>query len=170
MANSPLLTFSNIKHTVVDSLVNGEITYKDEAISILFNTGEGGNTHYLCSYVSPFNTITGNFVSNKSLARFEVRVNPIESTEYGPGIGDQVFYIINVTAGVTNSFTIPISSTGFTGSASDTYRVCLMAQSEADYSWDVTQVFMSLDNTNKTTPEIFKPTSDDGIEVHLVAN
>ena len=82
MANFPTLTFSNVKHKVATGVNNGTILTKDEEILVTFNNGVGNN--YRVSYNSPFNQITGTAKSNKSLSRFEIRVTPIESPDYGP--------------------------------------------------------------------------------------
>lgn len=162
MAAFPTITYSNIKHKVDGGLVNNEITYQDETISTSFNNGEGA-TAYKVSYNPPFNSITGNFTPNRELSRFEIRVNPIETNDFGPGIGNLAFSKINdMPANASRSFSITVSNATFTGSQSGTYRVCLMGQSSVDYTWDCTQLFMVVGPGT-----VFKPKNSDGYDVHF---
>ena len=162
MASFPTITYSNIIHKIDAGLVEGVITYQDENITPIFNNG-AGSTVYMASYNFPFNSITGNFTPNRELSRFEIRVNPIEVNNFGPGIGNLAFSKINdMPANASRSFSISITTNTFTGSNSNTYRICLMGQSSVDYSWDCTQLFMVVGPG--TT---FKPKNSDGYDVHF---
>ena len=132
MAHIPTITYTNVTHKIDDGVSAGVFSYQDEDITIAFNEGSG--TLYRASYNSPFNQITGSFTPNMALARFEIRVNPVEAADYGPYVGNLAYFITGIMNGVTKSFTIPINTTIFTGSDSNTYRICLLAQSELDYS------------------------------------
>ena len=135
MASFPTITYSNIKHKIDAGLVNGIITYQDETITPVFNNGTGSSAVYKASYNSPFNSITGTFTPNRELSRFEVRVNPIETNDFGPGIGQLAFSKINdMPANAARNFSVSITTTTFTGSTSGVYRICLMGQSSLDYS------------------------------------
>lgn len=139
MANFPVVTYSNIKHKVNGTVANGVFTYLDEDITPSFNNGLGGNTNFKVSYNAPYNKITGNLVANMRLLKFEVRVNTIENAttkhEYGPGEGALVSgsSMTNIAPDVVTPFEITITSGPFSGSASNTYVVCLLAQGE-DFS------------------------------------
>jgi len=160
MAEFPTITYSNVKHKVDNGISAGAITYRDEDITPVFNNGSG--TAYKASYNSPFNSITGSFTSNRGLSRFEIRVNPVETEDFGPGIGNLACSMTGITANTATSFTINITQAIFTGSQSNTYRICLMGQSTLDYSWDCTQLFMVVGPGTK-----FKPASSDGYDVHF---
>lgn len=165
MAQFPTITYSNVKHKVDNGLSGGVVQVKDETITPVFNTTAGDMTTYRVSCVSPYNQITGNFTSNRALTRFEIRVNPIETTDYGPGIGNLAFEATTIAANTSRSFTITVNDTIFAGSQSNTYRVCLMAQSEVDYSWDFTQLYMVV-GSDHTGSYVYKPTDYDGYDVH----
>ena len=62
----------------------------------------------------------------------------------------------------------PTNKDIFTGSASNTYRICLMGQSSLDYSWDCTQFFMVVDAANSNNYIKYKPTDADGYDVHFI--
>ena len=171
MANYPTITYSNVKHKVdlgsdapaSSRIVDGVIQVKDEDITPIFNNGSG--TSYRASYNSPYNQITGNYTPNKALSRFEIRVNPVEIADYGPGIGNLAYSATNIANGTLSSFTINITQAIFTGSTSNTYRICLMAQSSLDRSWDFTQLYMVVGDTH-TGSYVYKPTDSDGYDVH----
>ena len=116
MAQFPTITYSNVKHKVDNGLSGGVVQVKDETITPVFNTTTGTMTAYRVSCVSPYNQITGNFTSNRALTRFEIRVNPIETTNYGPGIGNLAFEATTIAANTSRSFTIIVNSTTFAGS------------------------------------------------------
>ena len=175
MANFPTLTFSNVKHKVANGVNNGTILTKDEEILVTFNNGVGNN--YRVSYNSPFNQITGTAKSNKSLSRFEIRVTPIESQDYGPWIGQLAYSNTSITPNTAINFTINVIDTVFTGSPTNKYRVCLMGQSDLDYTWDCTQFFMVIDandsfifNNAYTEVEYIESTGTQYIDTNFVAS
>ena len=175
MANFPTLTFSNVKHKVANGVNNGKILTKDEEILVTFNNGVGNN--YRVSYNSPFNQITGTVKSNKSLSRFEIRVTPIESPDYGPWIGQLAYSNTSITPNTAINFTINVIDTVFTGSPTNKYRVCLMGQSDLDYTWDCTQFFMVIDtndsfifNNAYTEVEYIESTGTQYIDTNFVAS
>lgn len=161
MAQAPTITYSDVKHKVDNGISAGVIQVKNENITPVFNHGTGNNTVYRVSYISPYNQITGKYTSNKALQRFEIRVNPAETADYGPGIGTLVHLDQNIDAAMQQNFTITVSQSTFTGSQNNLYRVCLMAQCKADLSWDFTQLFMVVGPG--TT---FKPANATGYDVH----
>ena len=152
MASFPTITFSEVKHKVHNGYSNGAITYRDEDITPVFNHGTGST--YRASYNAPFNSITGKYRSNIALSRFEIRVNRVEDSDYGPGIGNLAHVDLGISANTLTSFTINITQATFTGSPTNTYRVCLMAQSSLDYSWDFTQLYMVVGSNNSS--DIYK--------------
>ena len=175
MANFPTLTFSNVKHKVANGVNNGTILTKDEEILVTFNNGVGNN--YRVSYNSPFNQITGTATANKSLSRFEIRVTPIESQDYGPWIGQLAYSNTSITPNTAINFTINVIDTVFTGSPTNKYRVCLMGQSDLDYTWDCTQFFMVIDandsfifNNAYTEVEYIESTGTQYIDTNFVAS
>ena len=175
MANFPTLTFSNVKHKVANRVNNGKILTKDEEILVTFNNGVGNN--YRVSYNSPFNQITGTATSNKSLSRFEIRVTPIESQDYGPWIGQLAYSNTSITPNTAINFTINVIDTVFTRSPTNKYRVCLMGQSDLDYTWDCTQFFMVIDtndsfifNNAYTEVEYIESTGTQYIDTNFVAS
>lgn len=172
MANFPTITYSNVKHKVdlgssapaSSKIVSGAIQVKDEDITIVFNGGNGNS--YRASYNAPYNQVTGTFTANKELNRFEIRATPVETADYGPGIGKLAYVATGISANTATNFSFNITATTFTGSSSNTYRICLLAQSSTDYSWDSTEVYMVLVNTSGTTRENFVTTTNGDYEVH----
>lgn len=140
MAIFPTITYFNVKHTIDGGFFNGSITYQDEDITVAFNGGTTDSiTAYRASYNSPFNSITGRFSSNMELNRFEIRVTPMSpatgySDDYGPGIGNLAYFTQGISANTLTNFSISITPEVFIGSSTNTYRVCLMAQSSIDHS------------------------------------
>ena len=168
MANFPTITYKNLKHKVSDGISDGVIQTKDEAITVVFNNGIGVTSTYKVSFNSPHNQITGTLNSNKELTKWEARVTPAEVNDYGPTVGNSAALITGVNANTDTDFTILITQDVFTGSPSNTYRICLMGQSSLDYSWDCTQFFMVIDAANSSNHIKYKPTDADGYDVHFV--
>ena len=170
MAQFPNVTYSNVKHKVHNGYNNGEILYRDEDITILFNNSNVNMT-YKASYNAPYNQVSGQFTSDISIARFEIRVTPVEDADYGPGIGSLVFFTNNVLLNTSRNFSFDITPETFYGSQSDTYRICLLTQSELDYSWDFTQLYMVLNNSGTTYVgyTTTDTTAPEGYEVHGMA-
>ena len=177
MANFPTITYKNLKHKVSDGISNGAIQTKDEAITVVFNNGIGIASTYKVSFNSPHNQITGTLNSNKELTKWEARVTPAEVDDYGPTVGICAKIITGVSANTDTDFTIPITQDVFTGSPSNTYRICLMGQSSLDYSWDCTQFFMTIDandsfifNNAYTEVEYIESTGTQYIDTNFVAS
>jgi len=161
MAQAPTITYTDVKHKIDNGLSAGVVQVKDEVITPIFNGGAGNNTVYKVSYVAPYNQITGKYTPNKALQRFEIRVNPAEEADYGPGIGALAHLDQNIDASSLNNFSITVSQNTFYGASNNLYRVCLMAQCKADLSWDFTQLFMVVG------PRIlYKPVNSTGYDVH----
>ena len=168
MANFPTITYTNLKHKVSNGISGGVIQTKDEAITVVFNNGIGTTSTYKASFNSPHNQITGTLNSNKELTKWEARVTPVEVDDYGPTVGNCAKIITGVSANTDTDFTIPITQAVFTGSPTNTYRICLIGQSSLDYSWDCTQFFMVIDTTNSSNYIKYKPVDADGYDVHFV--
>ena len=168
MANFPTITYTNLKHKVSNGVSSGVIQTKDEAITVVFNNGTGTTSTYKASFNSPHNQITGTLNSNKELTKWEAHVTPVEVDDYGPTVGNCAARITGVNANTNTNFTIQITQDIFTGSASNTYRICLMGQSSLDYSWDCTQFFMVIDAANSNNHIKYKPTDADGYDVHFI--
>ena len=151
MANFPTITYTNLKHKVDNGISGGVIQSKDEAITLVFNNGIGTANKYRASFNSPHNQITGTLNSNRELSKWQVRVTPIEVDDFGPEVGNRATIITGISANIATNFTIPITQAVFTGSPTNTYRLCLMGQSSLDYSWDCTQLFMVIDNNTSFT-------------------
>ena len=134
MATAPLITYLSITHKVCNGVSNGLVASKDEAINVSFTRNIAALSAYKVSYNSPFNVINGTFKANRPVTTFEIRVYPAEATSYGPGEGARVFVMTGITANTEKQFTFAVDATAFSGSQSNTYRVCLFAQSELDYS------------------------------------
>ena len=146
MANFPTITYTNLKHKVDNGIIDGVIQTKDEDITVVFNNGVGTTSTYRASFKSPHNQITGILNSNKELTKWEARVTPAEIDDYGPTVGKCAATITGVEANTDTAFTILITSRVFTGSPTNTYRICLMGQSSLDYSWDCTQLYMVINS------------------------
>lgn len=138
MATVKTLTYSNLSHKVLDtanfSATTG-LAYKDEAI-VLSTTVSSSQTIYVASYNDPFNVISGTFTANTAANRFEIRVTPVEDSSYGVNAGNLVYSYQNIRSGLTADFSFKITSDTFTGSASNTYLICFLAQREIDGKWD----------------------------------
>lgn len=167
MANFPTITYKNLKHKIISGVSGGVIQTADEVITVVFNNGIGTTSTYKVSFNSPHNQITGTLNSNKELTKWEARVTPAEVDDYGPTVGNCAKIITGVSANTDTDFTIPITQDVFTGSPSNTYRICLMGQSSLDYSWDCTQFFMVIDAANSSNHIKYKPTDADGYDVHF---
>ncbi len=148
MATFPTMTYSNITHKVHNGLSNGAVVYRDEQIAVNFSRTVDNLTPYKISYHSPYNEITGMATANISVSRFEIRVTPVEEQNYGPSDGARAFALTGIRPGTNIDFNIPINFNTFIGSPSGQYRVCLMAQSELDHSWDCTQLYMVVDTND----------------------
>ena len=134
MANFPTITYKNLKHKIITGVSGGVIQTADEDIAVVFNNGIGTTSTYKVSFNSPHNQITGTFNSNKELTKWEARITPAEVDDYGPNVGKCATTITGISANTDTNFTIPITQAVFTGSPSNTYRICLMGQSSLDYS------------------------------------
>lgn len=165
MAQSPTVTYSNLKHKVSDGIEAGVFKYKDEAITATFSRGIAELSSYLVSFNAPYNEITGTLTSNMELAAFEVRVTPIESTSYGPEEGLLACSLAGIAANTATNFTISINEDTFAGSSSGVYRVSLLAQCSLDYTWDCTQIYTCLNNA-KDNSIVYVPNGSDTYEVH----
>jgi len=136
MANFPTVTYSDLKHKVNGGYVNNAITYQDEAIAVSFNNALGGNTNFKVSYNAPYNKIYGKLTSNLRLLRFEARVSTIENATnnraFGPTEGALITdsVLTNIAPDTLTSFEFTITPSTFSGSASNTYVICLLAQGE----------------------------------------
>jgi len=151
MASYPLVTYTNLKHKVITGLSNGSLVIGDESITPVFSKTTENILPFKVSFVSPYNQITGTFTANRALNAFEVRISPAEETSYGPGEGICAFSIVGIAGNTSNNFIIPINSATCLCSPSNTYRICLLAQSELDYSWDCTQLYMVIDTNTSFT-------------------
>ena len=151
MANFPTITYTNLKHKVDNGVSGGVVQSKDEAITLVFNNGIGTTNKYKASFNSPHNQITGTLSSNKELSKWQVRVTPIEVDDFGPEVGNRATLITGISANTATNFIIPITQAVFTGSPTNTYRLCLMGQSSLDYSWDCTQLYMVIDTNTSFT-------------------
>ena len=134
MATTPLITYLSITHKVCNGVSNGLVASKDEAIDVSFTRDISSLTAYKVSYHSPFNVVSGTFKANRPVTTFEIRILPAEALSYGPGEGVRAFVMTGITANTEKQFTFSVDSTTFSGSSSNTYRVCMFAQSELDYS------------------------------------
>ncbi len=168
MANFPTIAYTNLKHKVSNGVSGGTIQTKDEAIAVAFNNGVGTTSTYKASFNSPHNQITGTLKSNKDLTKWEARVTPIETEDYGPTVGNSATLITGIGANTNVNFTIPITQAVFSGSPTNTYRICLLGQSSLDYSWDCTQLFMVIDTNNTNNYIKYKPKAADGYDVHFI--
>ena len=154
MADYPSVTYTNLKHKVANGVSGGVVQVKDETINVVFACDIGLLQNYRASYNSPYNEITGTLNSDRELSKFEVRVTPVEVNEYGPDIGNRAYIDTSIAANTNKNFTIPITQAIFAGSPSKAYRICLLAQSSLDYSWDCTQLFVTVDDSVSLYQEV----------------
>jgi len=146
MASYPTITYSNVKHKVDNGLSSGVIQTVDEDITAYIRYLRTIPTQlksFKLSAVAPFNQITGTLTSDKNLTRWEVRAilySAANPSNYGPGVGDLLCSKTNIIANTATNFEIIITPSTFS-QGDGIYRVCLMGQSEVDYSWDCTQIF-----------------------------
>ena len=159
-----VVIYSDIKHKVLGNFSNGTFSYVDEDITALFNDAVGESTSYKVSPNDPYNKVTGKFTPQIPISRFEIRVNPIEDTNYGPDVGNLLFSYQGALVSRTYPFTFLVSTASFNGSQSGIYRICLLAQKEVDHSWDYTQIFTVL-NATKTAYLNYKTIGHDAFEV-----
>jgi hypothetical protein len=117
------------------------------------------------SFVSPYNKITVSMTPSTSLSYYEVRVTK-SNEAYDIGVGQLAYYATNVAGNTAKTFDINVNSTNFTG-GSGTYRISLYAQNAADYSWDVTYLFMVIPSSGSTN-QLFAPKGSDGLEVSVI--
>lgn len=134
MAIVKTLTYSNLSHKVLDTAnfsASTGLAYKDEEI-ILSSTVSTSQTIYVASYNDPFNIISGTFTANVATNRFEIRVTPVEDSDYGVNAGNLVYSYQNIRSGLSVDFSFTITTSTFSGSASSTYLICFLAQREID--------------------------------------